>query len=98
MRCFSYREFYRLWSQVVLYICIIPPEVCQDNASLILRAANLSEDEKTQRLINGQHHLEFAKMQRQYYRDQVKVAGNPVFSRSTNLESKLMEFFVFVNL
>ena len=26
-----------------------------------------------------------------------KVAGNPVFSRSTNLQSKLMEFFVFVN-
>ena len=28
---------------------------------------------------------------------QLKVAGNPVFSRSTNLESKLIEFFVFVN-
>ena len=27
----------------------------------------------------------------------IKVAGNPVFSRSTNLESKLIEFFVFVN-
>ena len=26
-----------------------------------------------------------------------KVAGNPTFSRSTNLESKLIEFFVFVN-
>ena len=26
-----------------------------------------------------------------------KVAGNPVFSRSTNLELKLIEFFVFVN-
>ena len=26
-----------------------------------------------------------------------KVAGNPAFSRSTNLESKLIEFFVFVN-
>ena len=30
-------------------------------------------------------------------RDDVKVAGNPVFSRSTYLESKLIEFFVFVN-
>ena len=27
----------------------------------------------------------------------LKVAGNPAFSRSTNLESKLIEFFVFVN-
>ena len=25
------------------------------------------------------------------------VTGNPVFSRSTNLESKLIEFFVFIN-
>ena len=25
-----------------------------------------------------------------------KVAGNPVFSRSTNLESKLIEFFVLL--
>ena len=28
----------------------------------------------------------------------IKVAGNPAFSRSTNLESKLIEFFVFVNI
>ena len=27
----------------------------------------------------------------------VKVAGNPVFSRSTNPESKLTDFFVFLN-
>ena len=26
-----------------------------------------------------------------------KVTGNPVFSRSTNLESKLIELLVFVN-
>ena len=28
---------------------------------------------------------------------EVKVAGNPEFSRSTNLESKLIEFFVLLN-
>ena len=27
----------------------------------------------------------------------LKVAGNLVFSKSTNLESKLIEFFVFIN-
>ena len=27
----------------------------------------------------------------------IKVAGNPEFSRSTNLESKLIEFFALVN-
>ena len=30
--------------------------------------------------------------------NQLKVAGNLVFSRSTNLDSKLIEFFVFVNV
>ena len=30
--------------------------------------------------------------------NQFKVAGNPAFSRSTYLESKLIEFFVFVNV
>ena len=29
--------------------------------------------------------------------DRLKVAGNPVFSRSTNLESKLIDFFVLLN-
>lgn len=53
--------------EVVPYICIIPADdlcqVCQENASLILRAANLSEDEKMQRLIDAQHHLQFAELQ-----------------------------------
>ena len=48
--------------QVVPYICIIPADdlcqVCQQNASLILRAANLSEDGKMQMLIDAQHHLQ----------------------------------------
>ena len=57
--------------EVVPHICIIPADnfcqVCQENASLILRAANLSEDEKMQRLIDAQHYLQFAKSQRQDY-------------------------------
>ena len=31
------------------------------------------------------------------FRAKMKVAGNPAFSRSINMESKLIEFFVFVN-
>ena len=77
LRCFGYREFCRLWSEVVPYIRVSPPAddlcfVCQENATFILKAANLSEDEKNQRLFSAQQHLERAKIQRNYYREQVK--------------------------
>ena len=47
-------------------------QVCQDNATLIQKAANLSEEEKKKRLCDAQYHLEFAKKQRTYYREKVK--------------------------
>ena len=46
--------------------------ICQDNATVILRSANLSEDEKKERLLKAQQHLECAKTQRNHYREQVK--------------------------
>ena len=49
-------------------------QICQDNSTLILKAANLSEDEKKLRLSKAQQHLECAKMQRTYYRKQVKAS------------------------
>lgn len=77
VRCFGYREFCRLWSEVVPFIRVMPPaddlcQVCQDNATLIQKAANLSEEEKKKRLCDAQYHLEFAKKQRTYYREKVK--------------------------
>jgi hypothetical protein len=79
VRCFGYREFCRLWSEVVPYIRVMPPAddlcpTCQDNASLILKSANLSEDEKSQRLQIAEKHLECAKKQRNYYREQVHLS------------------------
>lgn len=52
MRCFGYREFCRVWSEVLPFIRVMPPaddlcQICQDNSTLILKAANLSEDEET---------------------------------------------------
>lgn len=75
--CFGYREFCRLWLEVVPYIRVLPPaddlcHVCQENNAQILKSINLSEDEKTTRLIAAQQHLECAKVQRNHYRECVK--------------------------
>ena len=83
VRCFGYREFCRLWSEVLPYIRVMPPAddlcpTCQDNASLILKSANLSEDEKSQRLQIAEKHLECAKKQRNYYREQVHLSQERV--------------------
>ena len=38
--------------------------VCQYNTALIMKSANLSEDEKVQRLVQAQEHLDCAKKNR----------------------------------
>ena len=89
MRIFGYREFCRLWSEVVPYIRVMPPAddlcpTCQDNASLILKSANLSEDEKSQRLQIAEKHLQCAKKQRNYYREQVRLSQGRIKSLPDN--------------
>ena len=46
--------------------------ICQDNATLILQSANLSEDDKTKLHVEAQDHLKSAKLQRAYYNESVK--------------------------
>lgn len=77
VRIFGYREFCRLWAELVPYITVMLPSsdlcfVCQQNANTIMRSANLPEDEKSQRLKEAEAHLAHAKLERQYYRNQVK--------------------------
>ena len=79
VRIFGYREFCRLWSEVVPFIRSMPPAddlcfTCQSNSMLIMKSANLSEDEKTEKLLLAQQHLEVAKKQRHYYRDKVAAS------------------------
>ena len=59
--------------------------VCQDNTALIMKSANLSEDEKVQRLVQAQEHL-VQKKQRYYYGDKVssnKLAVTQIQNSST---------------
>ena len=89
IRSFGYREFCRLWSEVVPYIRVMPPAddlclTCQDNTSLILKSANLSEDEKSQRLQIAEKHLQCAKKQRNYYRKQVQLSQERIKSLAEN--------------
>ena len=72
VRTFGYREFWRLWSEVVPFIRSMPPAddlcfTCQNNSTSIMKSSNLSEDEKTKRLLLAQEHLEVSKQQRLYY-------------------------------
>lgn len=83
VRCYGYREFCRLWSEVVPYIRIMPPAsdlcaVCQDSATLLLKCANQSEDEKSKLLADAQDHLRSAKLQRSYYRDCVESSKSSI--------------------
>lgn len=104
VRSFGYREFCRLWSEVVPYIRVMPPAddvcpTCQDNASLIFKSANLSEDEKSQRLQIAEKHLQCDKKQRNYYRKQVQLSQERIkilpdnHGRSTSLAISLAYSF-----
>ena len=77
VRCYGYREFCRLWAQVVPYIRVMPPAsdlcpICQDNATLTLQSANLSDDDETKLHVEAQDHLKSAKLQRAYHNESVK--------------------------
>ena len=77
VRCFGYREFCRLWSEVVPFIRTMPPaedicQICQENATRVMQSANCSEEEKRGILLAAEQHLKCAKLQRAYYQKQVQ--------------------------
>ena len=49
-----------------------------------MKFANLSEDEKTKRLLLAQEHLELAKRQRHYYNDKVAANKSAISQLSNN--------------
>ena len=89
VRTFGYREFCRLWSEVVPFIRSMPPAddlcfTCHNNSTLIMKSANQSEDEKTKRLLMAQEHLYLAKRQRYYYKDKVAASKSAIDQQPSN--------------
>ena len=89
VRCFGYREFCRVWSEVLPYIRTMPPaedicHVCQENAAKIMQSANQTESEKKKLLVTAEQHLEKAKLQRDYYRKQVDSSKDSVKKGTLN--------------
>ena len=70
-------KFIGLWLRQLPFISVTKPATdlywdCQLNCSLIMRTANLSEQEKSDRLRQAEHHLKRAAIQRDHYNSNVK--------------------------
>ena len=70
----SWAKFHSLWLELVSDISAIKPGTdlcfeCQQNINVILKSANLSEDEKSERLKAAEAHLLRAKLQRAHYNE-----------------------------
>ena len=75
----SWAKFHCLWSELLPHIDTMKPSSdlcfeCQQNATRILQCANLTEDEKADRLKVAELHLCSARNQRSHYNEQCKAA------------------------
>ena len=73
VRIISYRQFRRLWQELVPFVATMKPSsdlcyICQENVAAIMRAANQSEGEKTDKLKAAEQHLKAAKEEREAYK------------------------------
>ena len=89
--------FERIWNDVCPYVSVMKPatDLCfdyQQNATLVLRSANLPEGVKSQRLEDAQRHPELAKMQRHHYNDQCKLAKQSLEATDLNLTPVYMHY------
>ena len=85
----SRRTFENLWSQLCPYITVMKPATdlcfeCQENTSLLMKAANMPESMKSKRISHAQKHISLAQMQRQHYNDQCEQAKRALEVNETN--------------
>ena len=79
VRVISYRQFRRLWQELVPFVTTMNPSsdlcfVCQENVAAIMRSTNLPEDEKSEKLKSAEEHLTTAKVERKAYNDRKEIS------------------------
>ena len=79
VRIISYRQFRRLWQELVPFVTTMKPSsdlcfVCQENVAAIMRSTNLPEDEKSENLKSAEEHLTTAKEERKAYNDKKEIS------------------------
>ena len=79
VRVISYRQFRRLWQELVPFVTTMNPSsdlcfVCQENIAAIMRSTNLPEDEKSEKLKTAEKHLKIAKEERKAYKDKKETS------------------------
>ena len=73
--CVCRRKFETLWNELLPHISCMKPatdlcEVCHLNIVKITRSANLPLSDKSEQLLEAEHHLELAKQERQVYNEE----------------------------
>lgn len=79
VRIISYRQFRRLWQELVPFVTTMNPSsdlcfVCQENVAAIMRSTNLPEDEKSEKLKSAEEHLTIAKEERKAYNEKKETS------------------------
>lgn len=79
VRIISYRQFRRLWQELVPFVTTMNPSsdlcfVCQENVAAIMRSTNLPEDEKSEKLKSAEQHLSTAKEERKVYNEKKETS------------------------
>lgn len=77
----SLSTFTSLWNQLCPYVAVMKPAtdlcfVCQQNANFLMKAANLPDTVKSDKLTEVQTHLSNARSQRLHYNKQCESAKN----------------------
>ena len=93
----SRRTFENIWHQLCPYITVMKPatdlcHTCQQNTTLLMKAANMPECVKSARLQDAQKHLMLAKTQRDYYNQQCALAKQNLESGNPSLMHYCFDF------
>jgi len=70
--------FLKIWKEQCPYLVVMKPATdlcvkCQRHVQIITKSGNMSEEEKTEKLLAYQNHISNVKTQRDYYRSQCEV-------------------------